>query len=131
MEMVTAIYTLLILSCHPVIHPHHVFFIFRRNNYTPKKEDRHLIKTKLRRIKKLFPIDSPVRILMSDHIKTKKKKSHKIVWSEEIYYVSKYKCPPSPVEDVAIRLKKHKFSQKKNDTIKGVFYPQELKLIRQ
>ena len=77
-------------------------------------------------IKQRFPIDSCVKVLKHPGQQREKKKSHKKVWSVENYFICGYKTPPSPLEEIGLRLRTKKIGGK---TIKGIFYEKELKYI--
>ena len=72
-------------------------------------------------------MNEPVRILIKEE-NTKRKISHNPIWSDDIYFITGYKCPLSPLEEVGIRLKIHKnLPNSEKNKVDGIFYRKELK----
>merc|ERR1711954_340123 len=93
------------------------------NNNFDYFKNRKKIKTKLKEIKKEFPIMQKVRLFKK--IKKQNKRSHRSTWSNAIYVVKGYKIPLLSDSDVGIYL-----TDMNGKQIKGITYRENLKKVK-
>ena len=93
------------------------------NNNFDYFKNRKKIKTKLKEIKKEFPIMQKVRLFKK--IKKQNKRSHRSTWSNAIYVVKGYKIPLLSDSDVGIYL-----SDMNGKDIKGITYRENMKKVK-